>query len=370
MRVLIGVNGIGMGHSVRQGELASLLRSRGHDVQIVTSGGAVSYFRDLGFTTWEGWLPRLIGTPARIPVRAGLAANYRRMPAGVRRYAVLRSELRKVGVPDVFVSDYEPNSAWLAYGFGRPVISVDQQSKYRHLDLPPLGAYRQAAERQRLSVFMPRVQRSFVCSFMPMRSTRSAVELIPPILTKSIRTATPADSALSVAYFSRYFEHGPQRAARDLADFFRTRAPDNRLRIYIRQEDFAAVRPYGESNVEVRVFDRERFLNDLMVCHAVFCNAGFNLIAEAFALGKPCYLIPLPTYDQHWCAHTVNNRGYGVGAATIEPGLVADFMERRSEYVVRIHEELAEFLAEDPVERIAMHLEGVASGRRVFSTGR
>ncbi|MET7299953.1 glycosyltransferase family protein [Embleya sp. NPDC005575] len=368
--MLIGVNGIGMGHGVRQGELASLLRSRGHDVQIVTSGGAVTYFRDLGFTTWEGWLPRLIGTPARIPVRASIAANYRQMPAGVRRYAFIRDQLRKTGVPDVFVTDYEPNSAWLAYGFGRPVISVDQQSKYRHLDLPPLGTYRRAAERQRLRVFMPRVQRSFVCSFMPMHSSRSAVDVIPPILTKSIRTATPADSTLSVAYFSRYFEHGPQRAARALADFFRTSAPESRLRIYIRREDFAAVRPYSEANVEVRIFDRERFLSDLMACQAVFCNAGFNLIAEAFALGKPCYLVPLPTYDQHWCAHTVNRRGFGEGAATIEPGRVAEFLGRRAEYAVRINAELAEFLAEDPVERIATHLESLASSRRAFSMGR
>ena len=362
--MLIGVNGIGMGHGVRQDAFARHLQSRGHDVQIITHGASLEYFRQEGFTTWDAWMPKLVGTHSRIPLGTSIAANLREVPAGVRKHMYLRGQLRARGVPDVFISDYEPNSAWLAYALRRPLVSIDQQSKYRYLDLPRLDAYRPAVERQRLRLFMPRVQHSFVCSFLPLISSRPAVEVVPPILSRSIRAATPIDGSVSLAYFSRYFEYGPQESARALAEAFRAAAPGRWLRIYARPSDEAGVERFGGGNVDVCTFDRQRFLADLIRSEVVFSNAGFNLIAEAFTLGKPCYLVPLPTYDQHWCAQTVDSHGFGVAEATIDQRRVATFLGRRAQYADRIRKELAEYLADDPLERIAEYVETLGGRRR------
>lgn len=363
---MVGVNGIGMGHSVRQGALAAHLRSRGHRVEIVTNGPSLEYFREQGFTTWDSWMPKLAGTESRIPVGSTIAANLRHAPRGIRQYAHICDRLRARGIPEVFVSDYEPNSAWLAYALRRPLVSVDQQSKYRYLDLPRLDAYRPAVERQRLRLFMPRVERSFVCSFLPLNSPRSTVEFIPPILSRSIRGSTTTDSSLAIAYFSRYFDHGPQESGSALANVFRAMLRDRRLRIYTQPGDLATMQRFGGGNVEIRTFHRQEFLTDLIQSQAVFCNAGFNLIAEAFTLGKPCYLVPLPTYDQHWCARTVGSQGFGVGEASIDRRRVTAFLKRRTEYADRIEHELGEYLAEDPLKRVAEYIEALAAGRREF----
>ena len=142
---------------------------------------------------------------------------------------------------------------------------------------------------------------------------------------------------------------------------------DCRLRIYSQAGDLTTVQPFGGGNVEVCPFRRQEFLTDLIQSQAVFCNAGFNLIAEAFTLGKPCYLVPLPTYDQHWCARTVGTRGFGVGEPTIDRRRVVAFLKRRARYADRIEHELAEYLADDPLERVAEYIEGLVAGRREVS---
>ena len=83
LNVIIGVNGIGMGHTVRQSVIAQYLRDRGHEVRIVTNGqGRVEYFRDLGFPAWDGWMPTLLARDDRI-ARDAVARNIRQTPGGL-----------------------------------------------------------------------------------------------------------------------------------------------------------------------------------------------------------------------------------------------------------------------------------------------
>ncbi len=115
LSVVIGVNGIGMGHSVRQSVIAQYLRDRGHLVRIVTNGSArVEYFRDLGFPTWDGWMPTLPARGDRLHAGDAVRANIWQAPAGAAKHLRLRRILRYTGVPDVFITDYEPNTPRLA----------------------------------------------------------------------------------------------------------------------------------------------------------------------------------------------------------------------------------------------------------------
>lgn len=361
LRILIGVNGIGMGHSVRQSVIAQYLRDRGHEIRIVTNGRErVSYFRDLGFRTADAWMPTLLARDDRIHAADAIRANLSRLPAGLAQHQRLRRAIEADGVPDVFVTDYEPNASRLAYHFGKPLISIDQQSKYRHLDLPHLGRFARTAEEQRLRYFTPRADRSFICSFTPLHAEDPALEFIAPVMPDAVRRSRTRTEPLATAYFSRYFDHGPEDSVRVLAQTFREHVPERTLRVYAQPSEISSLRPFADDNIEIRPFNREAFLTDLARCEAVFSNAGFNLISEAFTLGKPVHLVPLPTYDQHWCATTVDEADLGTAAPHIEPGGVLDFLNCLGELRDNVERHRDAHLLSDPRERIATYLESHA----------
>ncbi|MFI8204843.1 glycosyltransferase family protein [Streptomyces sp. BJ20] len=360
LSVVIGVNGIGMGHSVRQSVIAQYLRDRGHQVRIVTNGSArVEYFRDLGFPAWDGWMPTLLARGDRIHASDAVRANIWQVPTGVTKHLHLRRIIRETGVPDVFITDYEPNTPRLAYHFGKPLISVDQQSKYRHLDLPTVGQYARTADEQRLRYFAPHVDRSFICSFVPLDADDQKLELVAPVVPDVIRSAPVTIEPLATAYFSRYFDHGPEEPVRALAEVFRQHVPDRALRIYAQAAETSSLRQYASDRVEICTFDREAFIADMARSEAVFSNAGFNLISEAFVLGKPVHLIPLPTYDQHWCAKVAHEAELGTSAPHITREAVLDFLNRSRELRNNVEQHRDEHLLADPRERIASYLESL-----------
>lgn len=358
--VVIGVNGIGMGHSVREGQIAQHLRGRGHRVRIVTtSEPRARYFREQGFTVLEAWMPKLIEHGHRIRKRDLVRNNVRQVLPGLRCHRAVRHTLTADGVPDVFLTDYEPNVSRLAAHFRRPLISVDQQSKYRYLDLPPLPPYSQAPDRQRLRLFAPHPDHAFICSFVPLTSADPKLEFLPPVLPDAVRNAPTASESLCTGYFSHYFHHGPGPNVERLAALFRDAHPNRRLHLYVQSADLPQLTRHSRGNVEIRAFDRAGFLQDMARSEAVFSNAGFNLIAEAIALGKPLFLVPLPTYDQHWCAHAVADAGLGVWSAGLDGKEVREFLLRVDGLAAAVRDHRDRHLASDPRERIAQFLESM-----------
>ncbi|WP_328667611.1 UDP-glucuronosyltransferase-like protein [Streptomyces sp. NBC_00322] len=373
LSVIIGVNGIGMGHSVRQSVIAQYLRDRGHQVRIVTNGSArVEYFQDLGFPAWDGWMPTLLARGDRIHATDAVRANIRQAPAGIAQHLRLRRIIRDTGVPDVFITDYEPNTPRLAYHFGKPLISVDQQSKYRHLNLPSVGRYARTADEQRLRYFAPHADRSFICSYVPLEADDRKLEFIAPVVPDLVRSALVTTEPVATAYFSRYFDHGPEESVRTLAEVFRQYVPDRALRIYAQAAEIGNLRQYADGKIEIRTFDRVAFIADMARSEAVFSNAGFNLISEAFVLGKPVHLVPLPTYDQHWCAKVVHEAELGSAAPRIDRGAILDFLNRNWELRNNVERHRDQHLVADPRERIASHLESLpaARGRSLVSSAR
>ncbi|MFJ2769049.1 glycosyltransferase family protein [Streptomyces sp. NPDC087300] len=369
LNVIIGVNGIGMGHSVRQGVLAQYLRDRGHQVRIITNGSArVDYFKDLGFPAWDAWLPTVIARDDRIHAIDAVRANIKQAPAGIARHLRLRRTVREGGVPDVFITDYEPNTSRLAYHFGKPLISIDQQSKYRHLNLPRVGRYARTAEEQRLRYFTPRADRFFICSYVPLDADNQTLEFIPPVVPDLVRSAPVTTEPLAVAYFSRYFDYGPEDSVRALVEVFREHVPDRALRVYAHGDEIGNLRQYADGQIEICAFDRQAFVTDLARSEVVFSNAGFNLISEAFVLGKPVHLVPLPTYDQHWCAKVVHEAELGTGAPHIDREAVLDFLSRSRELRHNVERHRDQHLTSDPRERIATYLESLPATSRPATT--
>jgi uncharacterized protein (TIGR00661 family) len=328
MKVMIGVCGIGFGHSMRQREVAERLRSEGHDIEVVSTPALTPLFRALGFKSHDVWLPIIPGSKRGISIHRSITSNLCSLGPGVMAYLDLRGWLRDHGVPDVFVTDYEPNVARLAYHFQRPLISIDQQSKFRFFDFEPIGGFNQSEERARLTFLFPQVTHNFIISFYRIASQRREISVIPPILPRALRTKTLLARDLVLVYFSNYLGQGQTRSLSSIAALF-SNHPHLTFHVYLhpREYDRNTISDFG--NVSFLAFDRNAFLEDLCSSRCVIANAGHNLISEALWLERPLFVMPLNTYDQHYCGQVIEYHQFGMCRPHLSPETLDSFLGRQ-----------------------------------------
>ena len=127
MRILYGVTGCGLGHTMRARALAEHLRGVGHAVMIAASGRAVGVFRQHGFDVLaiDGMAMRF----ARGEVSRGRSAVelLRGAPRAVARNAEVAFTRVLDWNPDAIVTDFDSFTSLVGLVTGRPVISVDHQ---------------------------------------------------------------------------------------------------------------------------------------------------------------------------------------------------------------------------------------------------
>ena len=158
--IVIGVCGIGHGHCSREFEMATRLKEAGHRVVILGFGTSTGFFRSKGFEVFDVWVPIIRGGKNGIKFSSVLRDNFKTCWYGTVKNLSVLMAMKKIGV-DLFISDYEPVSAFFARIHRKPSVTVDQQSKYRYFDFPVLDGLSQKEERQRLSFFFPHVDKSF-----------------------------------------------------------------------------------------------------------------------------------------------------------------------------------------------------------------
>jgi uncharacterized protein (TIGR00661 family) len=78
---------------------------------------------------------------------------------------------------------------------------------------------------------------------------------------------------------------------------FYSRHPELKADIFCDLESF----PDLPGNVNLLKPSREYFLEKLQNCQRLICTAGFDLVAEAFYLGKPVFLLPAENHYEQYC---------------------------------------------------------------------
>lgn len=317
MKVLIGVCGIGYGHSSRQFEVARWLAARGHEVRFLTFGASSGFFDRTEFADVVSsvYVPWVACGSDGLEVLPSLKANWRSAPKGLMANRKVLRELEVDGFrPDVCVSDYEPVVAWYARRRGVPLVTVDQQSKFLGYQLPPVGQLSRKEERARLGLFFPKAARRIATSFYAVQAPaddKYDVEIVPPIIRDDVLAIQPDEPQQGqqpiLVYLSRYGEESfvPLTPLVDKLEKFK----DHQFVVYTEQ-DWDASRLMR--NVVVRPPHRQDFTADLAACAAVICTAGHTLMSEAIYLLKPILAIPLATFDQHLCAEVVSEAGIGL----------------------------------------------------------
>lgn len=308
-KILLGVCSIGNGHVNRQRLIINHLLN--YDVQIVlaVTDNMHAYFKDL--------FPELAIVSINVPwiYCDNNGINFIKTKERYEnegedqfnRFLMFSIDVQNLfdGCnPDLVMTDYEPNVAQFAYATNKPLICLDQHSKFLILPQEMINEFSINIEISRLLYFFPRADKRYVSSFFNIESSNMYnIEVLPPIV-KNIKRASLIDIKKVVVYFSPYATN-PQTYEKILALIKNYK--DYEFHIYTELE-FPDYKSYA--NLMFKKIG-DAFNNDLYDCSFIISSAGHQLISEAINLNIPLYLFPLNTYDQNYCCYIVDKHGLG-----------------------------------------------------------
>ena len=337
MKIVVGVCGFGLGHSARERPIIEGLLTRGHDVVLVTNDQSHDYF--------TRYLPQVRNLRVYVPVihttAQGLdfeATAHDPLNAQPEAHSAFWNACgaieREFGTPDLVISDYDMVSAQIAYLFGVPLVTLDQQSKFLGYECPAIDAFTPDEHRMRLGYFFPKAAARVATSFFPVPYAPVAeypVTIIPSIVGHDVRGQVPApQEGLVTVYVSAasHLEQSATELLRVLGEF-----PEHRFSCFVDAQVSGL-----PDNVTVRPNERADFVDSLRQSTAVISTAGHNLITEALYLSVPMFLLPFGHYEQQLNARMVSDAGLGCTSATLDATRLGAFFDNLSLYRQRRRE--------------------------------
>ncbi len=334
MNVLIGVCGIGFGHTTRQIEVAKELVKRNHRVKIFTFSDAREHFVKEGFDVSEVWVPWISFKGDKLNYRDLILKNYNSLFKGLFLYKRnLQNLIKDNFIPDICISDYEPNVAKIAYKFKKPLINIDQQSKFWLLDYPEINGFSSIEEKKRLNLFFPRYDQKIISSFYKLPDIKMEnITVIGPIIRGDLKELALKNEFKEidqvVIYLSQY---GAFSISDNFGGLVKILEKFKEINFVIYSNSFHLSGKLGD-NIIIKRVDRKEFIKDISMSRGVISTAGYTLITECLFMNKPMYLIPLPTFDQHYCAKFIYENSFGYSSSTLDCSEIRDFLEKIDHY--------------------------------------
>jgi len=324
MRILYGVTGCGLGHTMRARSLAQHLVARGHAVKLAASGRAVNILRQHGLD-----VVAIDGMTMRF--HAGEMKRGRTLIQLLRRGPRALANNAAVGVwealtfaPEAVVTDFDSFSHAVSVALGIPAVSLDHQhvvDRFVHPDevRSLLTSYRLASAV--VSAKTPACDSYIVTSFFfPETRRRRSTALVGPVVRPEIERATPTRGDHVLVYQTT---SGDPRLIPALHAL-----PKQHFVLY------GLGREERRGNVDLRAFDERRFVRELASARAVIANGGFTTLSEAIYLGKPVLSVPIRHQtEQELNAAYVEFLGLGTRLERIDPTAILRFLSRERSFV-------------------------------------
>ena len=383
LRVLFAVQGEGRGHMTQALAVAEMLRRAGHEVCGVLVGR--SHFRPLPtfFETGIGApiipfeSPTFVTSKGEAGFRVGATVGH--IVAGVPRYRsgfrTIHRTLRELE-PDLVVNFYESLVGLYTAAMRPrvPVVAVGHQFMFLH------PSYRHAASRPVASA---------LARFWTWLSSRGAasrlalslydapslpaqgIEVVPPVLRDRVfeLARTAHASGDGQPYLLVYLLEAK------MADGLRAWCeanPDVRVHCFWDQSAEGEQVQHGPS-LTFHGLSGDRFLRMMAGAAGVVCTAGFESVSEAFLMGKPLLMVPVPNhFEQQWNAADAASLGAGLVGDGLGLSALVDYLPHHQpeQDAFRAWTERAESIVVDALERAAglptrRRLRPVENGRAV-----
>lgn len=334
MKILVGVCGIGKGHSIRQYEICKELIKRGHEVRILTYLEGVKFFEGKQIKVYDVYVPIILYKGDKLNVLDCIKRNFfKYIPGKIRNRKIIRSLMKDNFIPDLCISDYEPVVAQIAYKFNKPLLNIDQQSKFIYMEKQEIDGYSCIEEKKRLSLFFPKYDRKYIVSFykLPNINLGANVELVYPILANDIKKSIDCNirNKTIVVYFSKFINVPIKQSYEQVINVFKN-FKDFKFIIFSTELVENGITTHD--NVEIHKNDRKQFVEELLKCDGVISTAGHTLIAESFYVKKPIFVIPLPTFDQHYCGKFILDNKLGFSDSQITYENLKFFLDNLNEF--------------------------------------
>ncbi len=331
MKIVLGICGFGYGHSIRQRPIYEGLLARGHSVVIIANDSSYQFYT----THYPKAIVARVYVPAMHTTPNGLdfaaTANDPRnqqLEANAAFWNACGLIERTFGVPDLVISDYDMVSAQVAYLFGVPLMTLDQQSKFLGYDFPEVDGFNANEHRMRLRYFFPKAQARIATSFFKVSYAARdeyPVMMIPPIIGQDVKDqiTEPVNKQVTV-YIS---------AASSI-----NQPIDDLLAIFSHFSDYTfhcfveGIQTHEYPNVFIRPNTRAEFVDCLRQSAAVISTAGHNLITEALYFEVPMFLLPFNHYEQRLNAHVIEREQLGAAAPVLTADKLSTFFANLDTY--------------------------------------
>ena len=330
MKILVGICGIGNGHLNRQTCVIEYLLECGHNVVVATTDGNLEYFSNKfpNLPIVKIDIPWITCNENGIDFKDCLE---RYNSNGVDQYKSFFEFAINVnenweGTADLVITDYEPNVAQYAYAVNKPLICMEQQSKFLYLEEENTERFSITEEISRLSYFFPKFDKKIISSFFPIDIDDERVEIVSPIVKKFDRVFVENQI---LVYFSPYSGSYKYKLIMDAI----SQIKQVNFVVYTNQQ----FDEYNCDNVIIKPFG-ETFKNDLEKSVSLITTAGHQLLSEAISINRPAYVMPLDTYEQNYNALMIEKYGLGMIAKDFSKEEIEDFYKNINIYIENIKE--------------------------------
>lgn len=301
MKILYGVQATGNGHICQSREIIRVLKMRGHDVHVIFSGRATNLLREMEickpYITYRG----LSFVSTRGKVNCLKTASQLNL---IQFYRDVFS-FDTTGF-DLVITDFEPISARIAKYHSIPSIGISHQYAF---------FYNIPISRRKLILKL--ILKNFAPAdfLVGLHWHHFDYPILPPIVPDSLRN----DRNVIVNKILVYLPVEDKDEIKLILQDIKT----HHFYIY----NNLCKQPSDEANLHYRSYLRRDFLNDLVECNGVICNAGFNLPSEALHLGKKILVKPLVGHiEQESNALALSHLNLGMTSRRLNRDLIKDWL--------------------------------------------
>lgn len=315
MRILYGVNGMGMGHAIRSKPILEYLSEK-HEVFVVSGGKAYALLSRFFKAKKIGQFYILHRNNKVNPLLTFLY-NFFRFPfIFIKNLSILKiiADFK----PEVVISDFEPFTSYSAFICGKPLIYIDNQHIAINTEVAKETDFiSRILANAVIRFFSPPATHYLIVTFFYPKIKHKNTFLSPPSLRKEILKSRPKSGNNVLIYISS--------KRNGIFDFLKK--IDETFIVYGADKDCR------EKNIVFKKFSESEFIKDLASAKAFISNGSFSTIGEALHFHKPVMVIPLKKHhEQSLNGVYIKKLGYGECFEEMNENSVVFFLRNLEKY--------------------------------------
>jgi len=266
MKILYGIQLNGNGHITRSSEIIKCLISKGHEIEVITSGRNSDLEID-SIKNYKGFSLIYNKKGSVDWIKTFTKSNIFRL-----FYDILKIDINKY---DLVISDFEPVSAWSSILRNKKSIGISNQ--YTLLKENSIKGY--FLSKYFIKIFAP-CKNYINIDYLKTENT------IQPIIRKEITNGLNKNMKHYVVYLPSI---DPSFIIQELSKV------NNEIWYLYTNKNIIN----NSHNVMVKKIDKEGFIQDILSCKGVITASGFSTTSEVLFLNKKLWSIPLKgQYEQ------------------------------------------------------------------------